>query len=206
MILAAPTVSSAIDVQIKSGMLQVSAAPPGGDLGLLGVDVLFESSSIDQMVVVDSISDGKGLGELEIPLEREPGSVSAWLVVSAETGDFGIAAGKEEVLASFSPSPGIVVGGVCPTTCFASDGHETLHLILFREGSGLWYQPLVDGGVGSESEEVDGRSILVNPSWTALNGLVGAPGDLQANDVLFALDPATLQVGGWRIGDLNELP
>jgi hypothetical protein len=204
--LATPTVSGAIDVQIKSGLLQVSAAPPGGDLGVLGVDYLIEEPSLDQLVVVESIADGKGFGELEISLERPPGAVSGWLVVSAETGDFGLAAGSEGLLASFKANPGLVTGGVCPSTCFAADGHETLHLLLFRSGIGLWYQLLVDGGTGSESDEVDGRSVLAVPSWSPLGQVTGDPGDLQPDDVIFAIDPVTLEVGGWRIGDLYELP
>jgi hypothetical protein len=204
--LATPTASGAIDVEIKSGLLQVSSAPPGGDLGLLGVDYLFEGPSLDQRVVLESVADGEGLGELEISLDRPPGVVSGWLVVSAETGDLGTAAGSEGLLASFKANPGLVTGGVCSSTCFAADGHETLHLLLFRSGTGLWYQLLVDGGTGSESDEVDGRSVLADPSWSPLGQVVGGPGELQPDDVIFAIDPVTLEVGGWRIGDLYELP
>lgn len=199
-----PTGGRAIEIRIVSTELAVTGVSANDRIAVVGLVCSANDATQRVSVISETLSDGDGDGRAVLALGGASGDVSVWLAVSGGSGEFALHGGQVGFPRPFGRAPRFGTSTAGAGDHVIAEGHSTLQLLLFRPGGGVWRQTLVDGGESDESDVVDGEVVLTNRNWDSMIGPAASPGNLRPTDVLFAIDPATLEVGGWRIGDLDE--
>lgn len=208
LILAAPAAhgqGQGLDVQLFPDRIEVRNAAEGGSVALLSAERIPVGFSSRVTVVTRSAEDADGDGVVSIPLEEPPAESSVWLAVDAQTGRYGAVSPIEGAPFPFRTPLGLAADPGS-TQVPAVDGHARLHVLLSRNGGGVWHAEGADGGLAEETGVADGRLLLIAPAWELLAGAGNPPTSYRSSDLLIALDPDTLELDARTYGGLDALP
>ena len=193
-------------VELDETSLAVSGAGAGGQVVLLSVERRPVEFASRLETLVRSAADEDNDGQVEFPLDAPPAEASIWLAIDAATGQFGTASPIDGAPFPFPEPLGLTADPDSGGGVVGADGHSSIHLILVRPAVGAWQLMAVDGGLAEETGVADGRVALYAPQWEPFAGAPETPGELQANDLLFAVDSAALALDTRSFGGLNALP
>ena len=188
--LAASTLGAqGLGLELGEASVAISGLQSGSSALLLSVERHPVEFASRLETLVRSAADEDNDGQVEFPLDSPPAEASIWLAIDAATGQFGTASLIEGAPFPFPEPLGLTADPDSGGGVVGADGHSSMHLILVRPAAGAWQLVAVDGGLAEETGVADGRVALYAPQWEPLAGAAETPGELQPDDLLFAVDP-----------------
>jgi len=148
---------------------------------------------------VDSDTDGDGRVTLQVG--RPIPARSLWIAVDLTTGDYAVATPNPASKHERPQDAGAFLSGAKGTPQFFKEQRAYLDVLLVRPGVGCWTVSLGDGGVTDLDGRPDGFVKADFSRMVPLGSSPASPEDAKGKDLVFAVDPETLQFSVSKLGD-----
>lgn len=184
-----------LSITLEEKAVTLSGVTPGQSAVLMGVDRRPIEFGVAVSRRFETLTDTDADGVVRFDMPEGVSLGSAWWGADLTSGELVSGGGDpnglvlmatEDRSISSAPAPGELLLGVLH--------HPRLELALVRPSVGAFYSSLAEGGGGDEDGLPDGVISLSLLSLAPTTSGQSSLTDIQTNDVLFGIDPHTLEV------------
>jgi hypothetical protein len=199
-LVAVPTTERLV-LTFEDTAVVASGIAPGGQAVWFGIAYDFQRVRPELLRWERVDSDADGDGRVTLQVGRPIPVRSLWIAVDLTTGDYAIATPNPASKHERPQDARALVNGAKGTPQFFREQRAYLDVLLVRPGVGCWTVSLGDGGVTDSDGRPDGFVKADFSRMVPLGTSPASPEDGKGKDLVFAVDPETLQFSVSKLGD-----
>ncbi len=200
--LLVPAASAQPTLRLDAPTIVATGLTPNGSAVLVGV---VRDRSGHQTIVwhtTEILTDTEGNGRVELEPQAPLDQSSIWAVIDLTTGASGVVASGSGLLLEDSAPADLVTWEADGTAATFGTRLGAADVVVVRPGVGAWSLSAQDGGTLDLDGQLDGVLLLNPTDLEAVGpGATATLGNLQAGDVIFALNPRTLHFHQQRLSE-----
>ncbi len=172
----------------------VVGLPAGGSAAVMSVTRRPVEYSVKIEKRLEVVTDDDNDGQARLEVGDGVYLASAWWAVDLASGGFAVGAPEDYPVSWLATDEESLEAPTTPSPDLAIFHHSRLELLVVRPGTGAWRTSAVDGGSADLDGEPDGVIHIGFAGMAPVASEGTALAGLQSGDLLFAIEPNTLEV------------